>query len=186
MEIKWASQVALLVKNPAANAGDVRYAGSILGSGRSAGVGNGNPLQYSCLENPTDRGAWQATVHGITKSWAQLKWFSTHTHKIRYPESVQFSRSVVSDSLQPHGPQHARPPSITNSWSLLKLTSIELVIPSNHLTLCYSLLFMPSTFPSIRSLYIYQGLINISAKIKLPCSFFFLPNPLFFFWTWFH
>ena len=73
MEIKWASQVALLVKNPAANAGDVRYAGSILGSGRSAGVGNGNPLQYSCLENPTDRGAWQATVHGITKSWAQLK-----------------------------------------------------------------------------------------------------------------
>ena len=58
MEIKWASQVALLVKNPAANAGDVRYAGSILGSGRSAGVGNGNLLQYSSLRYTRDRGAW--------------------------------------------------------------------------------------------------------------------------------
>ena len=62
--------MALLVKNPPANAGDVKHAGLILGSGRFTGVGNGNPLQYSCLENPTDRGAWQATVHRITKSWA--------------------------------------------------------------------------------------------------------------------
>ena len=53
-----ASQVALVVKNPPANAGDVRDAGSIPGSGRSLGVGNGNLLQYSCLENPIDRGAW--------------------------------------------------------------------------------------------------------------------------------
>ena len=51
-----------MVKNPPANAGE---AGSIPGSGRSPGEGNGNPLQYSCLENPMDRGAWQATVHGI-------------------------------------------------------------------------------------------------------------------------
>ena len=50
-----------VVKNPPANAGDV---GSILGSGRSPGEGNGNPLQYSCLENPMDGGAWWATVHG--------------------------------------------------------------------------------------------------------------------------
>ena len=58
-----------VVKNslvaPARNAGD---AGSIPGSGRSPGEGNGNPLQYSCLENPTDRGAWQAIVHGFAKS----------------------------------------------------------------------------------------------------------------------
>ena len=54
-------------KNPPANAGDM---GSIPGSGRSSGEGNGNPLQYSCLENSTDRGAWWATVHGVTKSWA--------------------------------------------------------------------------------------------------------------------
>ena len=53
-----------LVKNPPANAGEV---GSIPGFGRSPGEGNGNPLQYSCLENPVDRGAWRATVHGVTK-----------------------------------------------------------------------------------------------------------------------
>ena len=64
----WASQVLLVVKNPLANAGDVRDAGSIPGSGRSPGEGNGNPLQYSCLENSMDRGAWWATVHRITKS----------------------------------------------------------------------------------------------------------------------
>ena len=52
-----ASQVALMVKNPPANAGEVRDAGSIPGSGRSFGGGHGSPLQYSCLENPTDRGA---------------------------------------------------------------------------------------------------------------------------------
>ena len=58
----------LVVKNPAANAGDVRDTPSIPGSGRSPGEGNGNPLQYSCLENPTDRGAWGAIVHGVAKS----------------------------------------------------------------------------------------------------------------------
>ena len=57
-----------VVKNPPANAGDIRDTGSIPGSGRSSGGGHGNPLQYSCLENPMDRRAWQATVHRITKS----------------------------------------------------------------------------------------------------------------------
>ena len=56
----------LVVKNLSASAGD---AGSIPGSGRSPGGENGNPLQYSCLENSMDRGAWQATIHRITKSW---------------------------------------------------------------------------------------------------------------------
>ena len=56
--------VALAVKNPPANAGDIRDVGSISGLGRSPGGGNGNPLQYSCLENPMDRGVWGATVHG--------------------------------------------------------------------------------------------------------------------------
>ena len=59
-----------MVKNPPANAGDARDMGLIPGSGRPPGVGNGNPLQYSCLENSTDRGAWWVTVHGVTKSWA--------------------------------------------------------------------------------------------------------------------
>ena len=61
------------------NAGDRGHLDSIPGSGRSPGVGNGNPLQYSCLENPMDRGAWQATVHGVSKE-TQLK---MHTYKER-------------------------------------------------------------------------------------------------------
>ena len=56
------------VKNPPADAGDTRDVGSIPGSGRFPGVGNGNPLQYSCLKNPTDRGAWWTTVHGVAES----------------------------------------------------------------------------------------------------------------------
>ena len=62
-----ASQVVLVVKNPPANAGDARDVGSIPGSGRSPGGEHGNPLQYSCLENPINRAAWQATVHRFTK-----------------------------------------------------------------------------------------------------------------------
>ena len=68
-----ASQVLLVVKNPPVNAGDVRDAGSVPELGRSPGGGHGNPLQYSCLENPMDRGAWWAAVHRATKSQAQLK-----------------------------------------------------------------------------------------------------------------
>ena len=60
--------MVLVVKNPPANAGDIRDAGSIPGSERSLGGGHGNPLQYSCLENPMDRGACQATVHGVAES----------------------------------------------------------------------------------------------------------------------
>jgi len=60
--------VLLVVKNPPANAGDIRDVGSIPELGRSPGGGHGNPLQYSCLENPMDRGAWQATVHRVAKS----------------------------------------------------------------------------------------------------------------------
>ena len=56
-----------MVKNLPSNAGDTGDSGSIPGLGRSPGKGNGNPLQYSCLENPMDRGAWGATVHGVAK-----------------------------------------------------------------------------------------------------------------------
>ena len=72
-----AFQVALVVKNLPDNAGDLRNAGSIPGSGRSLGGGNGNPLQYSCLENPMDRGAWWVTVDGVANSWTQLSMNST-------------------------------------------------------------------------------------------------------------
>ena len=67
-------------KEPAANAGDKRDVCWIAGLGRSPGRENGNPLQYSCLENPMDRGGWQATVHGVAKSQTQLKRLSTHAH----------------------------------------------------------------------------------------------------------
>ena len=68
-------------KESACNVGDL---GSIPGLGRSPGEGNGNPLRYPCLENPMDRGAWRATVHGVTKSLTQLSYFAiflSHRHK---------------------------------------------------------------------------------------------------------
>ena len=76
-----ASQVAL-VKNLPASAGDVSDVSSILGSGRSPGGGLGNPLQYSCLDNPTDGGPWQATVHRVTENWTRLKRLHTHTRTL--------------------------------------------------------------------------------------------------------
>ena len=60
-----------MVKNPPAGARDARNEGLIPGQGRSPGTGKGNPLQYSCLENPTDRGAWWAIGHGAAESWTQ-------------------------------------------------------------------------------------------------------------------
>ena len=94
------STLVLVVKNPPGNAGDIKDLGSIPGSGRSPGGGHGNPLHYFCLENSMDRGAWWATVYMVTKSQPRLSNLA----------SVQFSRSVVSDSLRPHESQHARPP----------------------------------------------------------------------------
>ena len=79
-----ASQAALVMKSPPANAGDVRDAGSIPGSGRSPAEGNANPLWDPCLENPMDRGAWRATVHRVTKSQTQMSVHvcaCTHTHR---------------------------------------------------------------------------------------------------------
>ena len=74
-----ASQVAPVVKRPLAGAGDISDVGLIPGLTRSPGGGHGIPLQYSCLENPMDRGTWQATAHRFAKSRTQLKQLSTHT-----------------------------------------------------------------------------------------------------------
>ena len=77
-----------MVKNLPANAGDVCL---IPGSGRSPGGGNGSPLQYFCQWNPMERGAWRATVHGVTKNWTQL---STHTQKENHTSQItEFSTS---------------------------------------------------------------------------------------------
>ena len=87
----WDLQGSSVVKNLSAIAGDSGDAGLIPGLGRSPGGGNGNLLQYSCQENPVDRGAWQATVHGVAKSWTWLSNIAythththTHTHKSEY------------------------------------------------------------------------------------------------------
>ena len=81
--------MALRVKNLPANAGDVRDTGSVRGSRRSPGEGNGDPLQYSCLENLMDRGAWRAMVHKVAKSRTRLKQLSSSSKKVEgYHQNV--------------------------------------------------------------------------------------------------
>ena len=99
------------------------------------------PTPITCLENSMDRAAWRATVNGVTKSWTQLSNTHTHTHN-------QFSR--VRLLATPWTAARQASLSVTNSQSLLKLMSIESVMPSNHLILCHPLLVPPSIFPSIR------------------------------------
>ena len=95
----WTSQLALMVKNLSANAGDVQDEGSIPGSRRSAGGGHGNPLQYSCLENPMDRGAWWTAVHRVTKSQTWLKRLSTTQHSTLDAKITELAKII--DMLQP-------------------------------------------------------------------------------------
>ena len=78
-----------VVKNPPAKAGDAGDAGSIPGLGRNPEGGNGNPLQYSCRENPMDRGACWATVHGIAKSWTKLKWLRIIPNGNKYKKHLR-------------------------------------------------------------------------------------------------
>ena len=94
--------VALVEKNPPANAGDVRDVGSILGLGRCPGGGSGNPLQYFCLENPMDRGAWWAIVHGVAKSWTWLSdWAFSPGVFLKVPEPVPSHFSLCLSLLFP-------------------------------------------------------------------------------------
>ena len=108
-------------KESACNVGDL---GSIPGSGRSPGEGNGNPLQYLCLENPMDGGAWQATVHDVTKCQT-------------WPRNFTFfhfaTRHAHSESLLDH--PMAPPPAITDIWeSPAKISSSKLGAPSRQFT----------------------------------------------------
>ena len=105
MESIWASQVAQVVKNPSANAGDVRDTGLIPGSGRSPGGEHGYPLRYSCLENPKDRGAWQTIVHGVSQSRTQLKQLSTHgfTHTWIHAHMESIHRKNMAAGLPTPG-----------------------------------------------------------------------------------
>ena len=115
------TELALVVKNPVAKAGDIRDTGSIPGLGRSPGWGHGNPLQYSCLENPMDRGAQQDIVHGVTKSQTWLKQLSMQSVKLNWlwyilqvvqpsPLPSFITQSRVPSALTPH----CLPPAINN------------------------------------------------------------------------
>ena len=125
------------------------------------GEGNGNPLQCPCLENPRDGGACWAAVYGVTQSRTRLKWLSSSSSRnndwvalwlskllIYTFNSVQFSCAWLFATPWTAACQASL--SITNSQSLLKLMSIESVMPSNHLILCCPLFLLPSIFPSIR------------------------------------
>ena len=87
-----------MVKNPPASAGATGDAGLIPELRRSPGEGNGNSLQYSCLENPTDRGAWQVTVHGIAKSRTQLNRLSLSHHKVAFGRGFCIRGSAGKES----------------------------------------------------------------------------------------
>ena len=143
----WAFPGGAIVKNLPANAGDTWDVGSTLGLKRCPGVGNGKSLQYSCLENPTDRRVWQAIVHGVSKSRTRL---SAHTHTHENIENMNIglfplaswhwacsvqSLSHVRLFPTPWTAAHHTSLSITNSRSLLKLRSIKPAMPSNHLIL---------------------------------------------------
>ena len=88
----------LVVKNPPANVGDIRDSRSIPGLGRSPGVGNSNPCQYSFLENPMDRGVWQATVHRVTQNQTPLKQFSMYTCRLIKRQIQKGSFKIISSS----------------------------------------------------------------------------------------
>ena len=103
-----------VVKNPPANAGDAGDAGSIPGSRRSPGEGNGNPFQYTCLE----RGAWRATFHGVTKSWT---WLSTHGNKMRSYRICISQSNVFHLAKYPQGPPMLQ---MAGFYSLLWLNNI--------------------------------------------------------------
>ena len=118
-----ASQVALVVKNPPANAGDAGDMGLIPGSGRSPGEGNGNLAQYSCLENTMDRRAWWATVHGVTKSWT---WWAC-THKSPWIHNGTPSpASILSSLLYDYCHHRAWPGLWRADWTTyLKMSPLE-------------------------------------------------------------
>ena len=127
------------------------------------GEGNGNPLQCSCLENPRDEEAWWAAVYGVAQSRTQLKQLNSssyipinHTHtkkRLKITDNLISSVQLLSCVRLFAAPWSAACQaslSITNSWSLLKLMSIVLVMPSKHLILCLPLLPLPSIFLIIR------------------------------------
>ena len=120
--VQWASQMVLVVKNQHAVSEDIRDAGLIPGSGRSSGGGHGTPLQCSCLENPTDRGAWRAAVYGVTESQTRLKWLSTHARTQRAVCGILIPRAGIEPTSPAVKSAESRPldPQKSQSVSLFQ------------------------------------------------------------------
>ena len=149
--------------------------GSTPGSGRSPGEGNGNLLQYSCLGDPMDRGAWHATVHGVTKELDLT--------------SCSFNKLSLTLDFGSHGLLHTRLPcpSLSPRVCSNSFISIESMMPSNHLILCRPLL-LRSIFPNIRvfssELTLYQ--VAKVLELQLQHQFFHEYSWLISFWIdWF-
>ena len=114
-----------MVKNPPASAGDARDVGSVPGPGRSLREGNGYLLQYSCLENPRDRGAWQATVHGIAKSQMSMHALHTHTHTHTHTHSSLQKSEGQLHNASLEAPE--KPEATQTATALLSLSSGRLL-----------------------------------------------------------
>ena len=148
----------LIVKNLPANAGDIRDTGSIPGLGRSPGGGHGNPLQYSCLDNPMDRQAWQTIAHRVPKSRTRLKQLISHTRKGHY-----WPLSCSSQKLKKH---------------LDQFHQQVLSIPSpKHKNTCwiYPLLTLSSTTPLIKATIASQ--LDYHNNLQVELSRIHSPSP---------
>ena len=139
---QWSLQVAQWERN-CLQSGEQ---GLIPGSGRSPEEGNDNALQYSCLGNPMDRGAWWAAVHGVTKG-PDVTYSLNSSNSVIQFSSVQ-SLSRVWLFATPWIAARQASLSITNSQSLPKLMSIKSVMPSSHVILCHPLLLLPPILPA--------------------------------------
>ena len=134
-------------KESACSAGDP---GSIPGSGRYAGEGNGNPLQYSCLENPLDRGAWQATVCGVAKSRTRLSNFTligmvlnwTFSNKKFHKSKTLFWKQGFSQHVLSFPIQNNYIKPVTNKWTLPRKTDGLLLVKSSVFLLSYFIILL--------------------------------------------
>ena len=120
-----------VVKNLPPNAGDIRDPGSVPGSGRSPGRGLANSFQYSCLENPMDRGSWQATVHGVAKSQTWLKQLITRAHTYTYKYSVYIC-ITERDHVNLLRPYHVPGVSMCSACMLLHWVFTTTSLPDKH------------------------------------------------------